>query len=99
MLGLRFCRQRVLHGFVVDFYCPALRMILELDGAPHDTGAQVGYDAARTSWLAASGYRVIRIRNKDLTREYLESILKAAVRDRQTSPRPPSPRSGEGDRG
>jgi very-short-patch-repair endonuclease len=74
----------VLHGFVVDFHCPALRLVLELHAAPHDPSAQVGYDAARTALLAAPGYRVIRIRNKDLTHEHLKALLRQALGGTQT---------------
>jgi len=97
ILGLKFRRQHVLQGFVADFYCPALRLVLELDGAQHDTRPQVAYDSARTSWLAASGYRVMRIRNKDLTHGRLEALLKQALCE--TILRAAAPRSGEGDRG
>jgi len=33
VLGLKFRRQHVVHGFIVDFYCAAERLVLELDGA------------------------------------------------------------------
>ena len=69
--GLKFRRQHVLHGFIVDFYCPALRLVLEPDGNAHDGATQAGYDAARTAWLTAAAYHVIRVRNKDLTRKRL----------------------------
>ena len=106
LLGLKFRRQHALHGFIVDFYCPALKLVLELDGNPHDGVIQAGYDAARTAWLNGAGYPLIRIRNRDMTRESLEEmvgrVLRATTRDRV----PPLPKSlpraqrgGEGDRG
>src|SRR6267142_8305 len=48
ILGLKFRRQHVLHGFIVDFYCPSERIVIELEGNVHDTEAQRGYDQART---------------------------------------------------
>ena len=39
MLGLKFRRQQVVHGFIVDFYCIAERIILELEGDVHDSPA------------------------------------------------------------
>ena len=65
LLGLRFRRQHVLHGFIVDFYCPALKLVLEVDGNPHDDATQASYDDARTAWLKSAGYRLIRVRNRD----------------------------------
>lgn len=75
LLGIKFRRQHVLHGFIVDFYCPALKLVLELDGHLHDGATQAGYDAARTAWLRGAGYHVIRIWNKDLTQERLEELI------------------------
>ena len=75
LLGLKFRRQHVLHGFVVDFYCPAFKLVLELDGHPHDGARQAGYDAARTAWLESAGYHVIRMRNRDLTRARLQELI------------------------
>src|SRR5881392_1368473 len=36
ILGLKFRRQHVLHGFIVDFYCPSERIVIELEGGVHD---------------------------------------------------------------
>ncbi|MGH7644465.1 MAG: endonuclease domain-containing protein [Gemmatimonadales bacterium] len=76
VLRLKFRRQHAIGRFIVDFYCPARRLVLELDGAPHEHHRQAGYDAARTEWLAARGYRVLRIRNRDLDRARLEQLLR-----------------------
>jgi len=96
VLGLKFRRQHVLHGFIVDFYCAAERIVLELEGDVHDRRDQRDYDAARAAFLEAAGYRVIRIRNRHVTRAHLEELL----RERLRSPPfvPPLPK-GEGVRG
>jgi len=39
ILGLKFRRQHVLHGFIVDFYCASERVVIELEGSPHDEAA------------------------------------------------------------
>ena len=96
VLGLKFRRQHVLHGFIVDFYCVAERLVVELEGDVHDTSDQRAYDAARAAFLEAAGYRVIRIRNRHVTRAHVEALL----RERLGSPPvvPPLPK-GEGVRG
>jgi very-short-patch-repair endonuclease len=96
VLGLKFRRQHVLHGFVVDFYCVTERLVLELEGDVHDGPARAGYDAARIEFLEAAGYHVIRVRNRDVKRERLETLLEHALR---TSPIVPPLPKGEGDRG
>src|SRR5256885_17234985 len=61
ILGLKFRRQHVLHGFILDFYCPRERIVIELEGDVHDAAeAQRDYDQARAGFLQAAGYRVIR---------------------------------------
>jgi len=98
LLGLKFRRQHVLHGFIMDFYCPALKLVLELDGNPHDGATQASYDEARTTCLRSASYRLIRIRNKDLTLENLEEVVRQVLRTTACDRVPPLPK-GEGDRG
>jgi very-short-patch-repair endonuclease len=96
VLGLKFRRQSVLHGFIVDFYCASERLVVELEGDVHDASERRSYDDARTAFLEAAGYRVIRIRNRDVTRAYLEEVLRKRLRRRPAVP--PLPK-GEGVRG
>ena len=93
---MKFRRQHVLHGFIVDFYCVARRLVVELEGDAHDARDRQAYDTARAEFLEAAGYRVIRVRNRDVTREGLERILREALR--RPFLVPPLPK-GEGDRG
>ena len=76
VLGLKFRRQHVLHGFIVDFCCLSERIVIELERDVHDGDAQREYDRARAGFLKAAGYRAIRVRNRDVSRECLEAILR-----------------------
>ena len=96
ILSLKYRRQHVLHGFVVDFCCAAERLVLELEGAPHAQSERRAYDAARAATLEAAGYRVIRIANRDVTRDHLTALLGRALGDRASFP---LSQRGEGDRG
>jgi very-short-patch-repair endonuclease len=96
VLGLKFRRQHVLHGFIVDFYCVAERLVLELEGDVHDGSDRQTYDAARAAFLEAAGYRVVRVRNRDVTRAHLEEALRERLRRPSIVPPPPK---GEGARG
>ena len=96
VLGLKFRRQHVLDGFIVDFYCVAERLVLDLEGDAHDGTDQLAYDAARAALLEAAGYRVVRVRNGDVTRERLEAVLREAL---ETPPIVPPLPKGEGARG
>jgi very-short-patch-repair endonuclease len=92
-LGLKFRRQHVIAGFVVDFYCAELKLVLELDGAGHASQAQSEYDAARTTQLEARGLHVVRLDNNAVREDTLRNLLQDVFR------RPPSPQRGEGVRG
>ncbi len=61
--GLKFRRQHALHSFVLDFYCPAHGLAIELDGAVHAEPDQRRRDAERSDQLAAAGVRVLRLGN------------------------------------
>src|SRR5262245_60762907 len=62
--GLRFRVQHTVGWFVLDFYCPARKLVVELDGSVHDEEEQAVHDGLRTEQLAAYGYRVVRFRNE-----------------------------------
>ncbi len=50
-LGVRFLRQYSIDQFVIDFYCPALKLAVELDGSIHDEPEQKEYDKHRQEYL------------------------------------------------
>ena len=70
--GHKFRRQHPIGPYVADFYCAEARLVVELDGSWH--ACQVEYDQARTGWLQANGYRVIRFNNAEVDRE-IEAVL------------------------
>ena len=65
--GSHFRRQAPIGRYVVDFFCPAKRLIIELDGGHHNEDATAARDSERQAWLEQEGYRVIRFWNSDIT--------------------------------
>jgi very-short-patch-repair endonuclease len=63
--GYKFRRQAPIGSYIVDFLCPARRLVIEVDGQGHD-GDQVARDVLRTKSLEALGYRVIRFTAEDI---------------------------------
>jgi len=59
---LKFRRQQPLGRYIVDFICLEHRLIVEVDGGQHTEQA----DAARTEWLQAQGFLVLRFWNNDV---------------------------------
>ncbi len=69
--GLKWRRQVPIGPFVVDFYCPAVRLVVEVDG---DTHGDPRVDATRTAWLGRQGLRVVRFWNSAVA-ESLDGVL------------------------
>jgi very-short-patch-repair endonuclease len=61
-IGAKFRRQSVIRPYIVDFLCPSLKLVIEVDGDTHDAGT----DSARDARLGALGYRVLRFTNADV---------------------------------
>jgi very-short-patch-repair endonuclease len=62
--GWKWRRQAPIGPYIVDFYCPAARLVVELDGSQHLD--QVDHDARRTAYLARAGLRVIRFGSENI---------------------------------
>lgn len=63
-MGLKFRRQHVVEGFVVDFYCPEHKLAIEIDGGIHDR--QKDYDELRQQEIESKFNTVIRIKNEEI---------------------------------
>ena len=74
LAGLGFRKQHPVGPWVLDFYCAAAKLAVEVDGASHDTEERIAKDARRTAWLNARGVRVIRIRALAV-RDELDGVL------------------------
>ena len=59
---------------IVDFFCPAKRLIIELDGGHHNEDGTAARDLERQRWLESEGYRVIRFWNSEITAD-LNAVL------------------------
>jgi very-short-patch-repair endonuclease len=73
--GLKFRRQHPLGRYIADFYCPEVRLIIELDGTVHNLKDQKEYDELRKEVIEVHRVRVLRIRNEEIEKD-IESVLK-----------------------
>src|SRR6267378_1379077 len=105
-LGADFRRQHPAGSFVLDFYCPALRLAIELDGGQHAEGTQQDKDRLRDRWLSERGVTMLRFWNSDVTENItgVLEVIAARVSELQASKatptrrprrRPPPLRGGE----
>ena len=72
--GKRFRRQYSFGNFILDFYCPEVKLAIELDGKDHFTAVGVVKDLNRDEFLKEHGITVLRFENK-LVFEQLEGVL------------------------
>jgi very-short-patch-repair endonuclease len=87
--GFKFRRQAPMGRFIADFYCPACKLIVEIDGDIHDN--QIEEDILRTKEMESFGYRVIRFRNEEIL-----SNIKLVLNKILDACQLPSPRMGRG---
>jgi len=88
--GHHFRRQQVIDGYIVDFYCHAAGVVVELDGDVH--AFQRDEDAARQQALQRRGLRVLRYTNREVASslsDVLNDILRVA--DKRVGERRPTP--------
>jgi very-short-patch-repair endonuclease len=87
--GYRFRRQYGIDRYVVDFYCPALKLAVEIDGDSHFRDNAPEYDKQRQQYIEALGIRFLRFTNEDVRMRFdqvIDGIL-AVVTEFETSRR------------
>ena len=91
-LGMKFRRQFGLLGFIADFACVEVRLLVEVDGIAHDMGDRPERDERRTALLENAGWHMIRIAAKDVLKD--SNQVAASIVTYAVSLKNP-PRSGE----
>lgn len=74
--GYKFRRQHSINPYFMDFYCPSLKLAIELDGSGHAYSRRRKQDKAREEFLLRQGITVIRFWNHQV-RTDLDSVLRA----------------------
>ena len=69
ILGLKFRRQHSIGPYIVDFYCPDIRLAIEVDGGHHNQEENIIYDEERTAYLNSLNIKVIRYWNNEVAKE------------------------------
>jgi very-short-patch-repair endonuclease len=76
--GLKFRRQHPIGRCIVDFYCPAAGLVIEVDGQGHSMGEHPPRDIRRDVWLRSQGLRVLRFSATEVMRD-LQSVVTAII--------------------
>jgi ATP-dependent helicase HrpA/adenine-specific DNA-methyltransferase len=92
--GARFRQQVPIGAYIVDFFCPEILLIVELDGGQHGSDE----DRKRDQWLEAEGYRILRFWNNDVLQNTDGVVLTiiGVVQSRLITPTPTRPPQGGG---
>jgi very-short-patch-repair endonuclease len=69
ILGVQFYRQKPIGYYIADFYAPAARLIVEVDGSQHADLAQAEHDKRRTVYFKEFGLRVLRFNDRQVLLE------------------------------
>jgi very-short-patch-repair endonuclease len=76
--GLKFRRQHPVGRCIVDFYCPAARLVIEVDGEAHNMGDRPERDWRRDAWLEDQRIKVLRFGARDVISD-LGSVVTAIL--------------------
>ncbi len=79
--GYQFYRQKNIGNYIVDFYCPAAKLIVEVDGGEHYSREGIWKDTVRDAYMVGLGLKVLRftdreaLENTDKVREEIHTNL------------------------
>ena len=77
--GVHFYRQKPVGNYIVDFFAPAVRLVVEVDGAHHFTPTEAENDRRRSEFLGQQGLRVLRFDDRQILLE-LDSVVEEIFR-------------------
>ncbi len=88
--GIKFFRQYSVGPYILDFYCPKVRLGIELDGGQHSLEENQNYDLEPSSFLETNGIKVLRFWNNEVMRNF-EGVLERIVEVFSITGTPPTP--------
>lgn len=88
--GIKFRRQFSIGRYVVDFYCPQAKLVVEIDGGLHFVGDAPAYDRIRNEYMKSLGLKVLRVKSQKVMKN-LDGVVKLILAAVKPHPLPPSP--------
>ena len=81
----RFLRQYSVNKYIIDFYCPEIRLAIEVDGELHNKLEEKEYDKFRQEEIETFDIGFLRFSNSDILRniEYVISVIEAAIKTKE----------------
>ena len=79
--GMRFRRQHPIETFILDFYCPQHKLVVEVDGGIHTEPTVRERDEERQRWIEAHGYEFLRFTNEEVLHELPRVLVRHLSRN------------------
>ncbi len=92
--GYQFYRQKPIGDYIVDFFCPRAKLVIEVDGSQHSSDEMTEYDRIRDEHMRGLGLRVLRFTNIEVLAN-IEGIIESIIENMQEIPLSPPLRKGE----
>ena len=92
LTGMQFYRQKPIGSYVVDFYAPKAKLVVEVDGSQHLDSVHVQNDAYRDACLSSEGLQVLRFSNIRVLQELdavVDEIFRILMERLDQNPHPP----------
>ncbi len=97
--GFKFRRQYSVNKYIVDFYCPELKLAVEVDGDSHYFDSNIESDKKRQEYIESKGINFLRFTNNDVYKNLAEvlSTIEKYIEKNENHPQPPpcEPRRGK----
>jgi very-short-patch-repair endonuclease len=93
ILDIQFYRQKPIGEYIVDFFAPRAKLVVEVDGSQHRVGDHVQKDRIRNGYLASVGLKVLRFNSREVLKEsdaVVEAIYRM-IKDPLSAEIPPGP--------
>ncbi len=86
--GYQFYRQKLIGDYLVDFFCPKAKLVVEIDGSQHFSDETVEYDRIRDEYLRSLGLRVLRVTNTNVLK-HVEGVAERIEEEMLLRKNPP----------
>ena len=77
-MGYQFLRQKPIGQFIADFYCPKLKLVIEIDGVSHLLVHNQKRDKLKDHYLQSKGLTVLRIQDDDV-KQNMSAVMEALL--------------------
>ena len=93
LFGIQFYRQKPIGEYIVDFFAPRAKLVVEVDGSQHNVGEHIEKDRFRDGYLASLGLKVLRFNSREVLKENdaVMEIIYRMITDQLNAEIPPGP--------